>query len=69
MKGQTMTEEDLARKLANDPKMLRLMVRLAPRKGSGIESVRISSGGRTFTLTSDDRSQFLRRAKAAKARR
>jgi hypothetical protein len=45
-------------RLASDPSVNEALRKLAPKKGSGIESVTISSGNRSVTLTQKDRARM-----------
>lgn len=46
------------KRLASDPKIQDAIRRLAPKKSSGIDSVTISFGGQTVTLTPEDRARM-----------
>lgn len=60
-------DRDSIRQL-RDPEMLRLLARLAPRRGSGIDEVTISAPGeRGVTLRAEDGDRLRRAAKRARA--
>jgi hypothetical protein len=57
---------DAVDKVAHDPAVQDALRRIAPKPGSGVESVTISSGGESVTLTQEDRQRMDAAAKRGK---
>jgi hypothetical protein len=59
-----MANDDVTNQLLRDPKFLRALRKLCPRKRSGCDAIEITSRGETVTLTPETRRKIDKKLKA-----